>query len=53
MIFKLLSQWHEPVKYFKENKNRYFQRLYRRGFSSGNISDQIRLFEEICEKDSE
>ena len=53
MICKLLSQWHEPGKDFKENKNRYFQRLYRRGFSAGNISDQIRLFEEICEKDSE
>ena len=53
MICKLLSQWHEQGKDFKENKNRYFQRLYRRGFSAGNISDQIRLFEEICEKDSE
>lgn len=53
IIGKLLSQWCERGKDFEENKNRYFQRLYRRGFSTGNISDQIRLFEEISEKDCE
>lgn len=53
IIGKLLSQWYERGKDFEENKNRYFQRLYRRGFSTGNISDQIRLFEEISEKDCE
>ncbi|MGM9567477.1 MAG: regulatory protein RecX [Clostridia bacterium] len=53
IIGKLLSQWCERGKDFKENKNRYFQRLYRRGFSVGNISEQLRLFEEIYEKDCE
>lgn len=53
IIHKLLTQWCERGKDFHENKNRYFQRLYRRGFSMGNISEQMRLFEEICEKDCE
>lgn len=53
IIGKLLSQWCERGKDFKENKNRFFQRLYRRGFSAGNISSQMRLFEEIYENDSE
>lgn len=53
MIAKLLSQWCERGKDFEENKNRYFQRLYRRGFSVGNISEQLRLFEEIYKKDCE
>ena len=53
IIAKLLSQWCERGKDFEENKNRYFQRLYRRGFSVGNISEQLRLFEEIYKKDCE
>lgn len=53
LIGKLLEQWCRGGKNFLENKDRFFQRLYRRGFSSRNISEQMRLFEQIYEKDSE
>ena len=53
LIGKLLEQWCRNGKDFFENKDRFFQRLYRRGFASRNISEQMRLFAEISEKDSE
>lgn len=53
LIDKLLKQWCRSGIDFFENKDRFFQRLYRRGFSAGNISAQMRLFEELSEKDSE
>ena len=53
LIAKLLEQWCRNGKVIRENKDRFFRRLYTRGFSAGNIAEQIRLFEQISEKDSE
>lgn len=53
LIEKLLGQWCKNGTDFAENKDRFFQRLYRRGFSGHNISEKMRLFEQISEKDSE
>lgn len=53
LIGKLLEQWCRSGIDFNENRDRFFQRLCRRGFSSRNISEQLRLFEQIYEKDSE
>ena len=53
LIAKLLNQWCRGGKTIQENKDRFYRRLYTRGFSARNISEQIRLFEQISEKDSE
>lgn len=44
IIAKLIKQWCRPGVSFDENRDRYYQRLYRRGFSSRNILTQLSLF---------
>lgn len=44
-ILRQLQKWCPNGKNFAENKNRYFQRLYRRGFSAGNIKSALSTFE--------
>lgn len=53
LIVKLLSQWLRHGADFSENKNRFFQRLYRRGFSAHNISEAFSEYEEFSENDTE
>jgi SOS response regulatory protein OraA/RecX len=53
LIAKLLAQWCRAGKPFTENKDRFYQRLYRRGFSSKNIMDQMCMFSSFPEKETD
>lgn len=53
LIAKLLGQWCRNGKDIRENKDRFFRRLYTRGFSVSNITEQMRIFEQLSEKDSD
>lgn len=53
LIAKLLKQWCRPGLSFEENRDRFYQRLYRRGFSSKNIKEQISLFSSFPEKETD
>lgn len=50
-IRKLLLQWQRSGEDFAENRNRYFQRLYRRGFTVANIRSELGKYEEFSEND--
>jgi SOS response regulatory protein OraA/RecX len=47
IIARLLTQWCRPGVSLEENRDRFYQRLYRRGFSPGNIMEQMSLFQDV------
>ena len=51
LIRKLLHQWQRRGEDFTENKDRYFQRLYRRGFTISNIRSELGKYEDFSEND--
>lgn len=53
IIAKLLSQWCRGGKSFAENKDRFYQRLYRRGFAPGNIMTQMSFFASFPENETD
>lgn len=46
LISRLLDQWERSHPLSRENKDKYFMRLARRGFSKGNI---LQVMEQRCE----
>lgn len=53
IIARLLTQWCRPGVSLDENRDRFYQRLYRRGFSPGNIMEQMSLFSSFPEKETD
>lgn len=53
LIAKLLGQWTKGGALSAENRDRFYQRLYRRGFQPRNIMAQFAAFAQFPENDWE
>ena len=53
LIAKLLGQWTKGGTLSAENRDRFYQRLYRRGFQPRNIMAQFAAFAQFPENDWE